>query len=300
MQPLYKYNMMELKEEILRKSKETSFKESRGFLVKDVYVITGGTGGMGKATARLVGKEGTVLLADISEERLAETKAELADKGITDVHCLTVDITSPEQVEALVQKTASLGDFKALIHTAGLSPTMADSKRITEVNLVGTGQLLDGFLPIAAKGSTAVCISSMSGHMVPKEGPYTELLKKPLLPDVVEKLERFTQGDSGAAYSLSKLGVILLVEDQAWDWGQKGARIVSLSPGIINTPMGRQEASKQPQMELMLKRTPLGREGEPAEMASVIEFLVSNKASYITGTDILVDGGTVANMPNHS
>ncbi len=79
MQPLYKYNMMELKEEILRKSKETSFKESRGFLVKDVYVITGGTGGMGKATARLVGKEGTGLLADISEERLAETKVELAD-----------------------------------------------------------------------------------------------------------------------------------------------------------------------------------------------------------------------------
>ena len=265
--------------------------------MKSVYVITGGTGGMGKAAAELVGKKGTVLLADISEERLEQTKAELEGKGITDVHCQTVDITSPENVEALVPKTASLGQMKALIHTAGLSPTMAESKRITEVNLVGTGLLLDKFLTIATKGSVAVCISSMSGHMAPKAGPYTEMLKKPLAPDVIEKMEQFAQGNAGAAYSLSKLGVILIVEDQAWNWGQKGARIVSLSPGTINTPMGRQEASKQPQMAAMLERTPLGREGEPSEIATVIDFLVSDGASYITGTDILVDGGTVASMP---
>src|SRR5699024_9200461 len=131
------------------------------------------------------------------------------------------------------------------IHTAGLSPTMASSKRITEVNLVGTGILLNEFIELAGPETVAVCISSMSGHFVPKEGPYTNLLVHPLDPNVIESMETITQGNPGAAYSLSKLGVQLIVEDQAWEWGEKGARIVSLSPGTINTPMGRQEASEQ-------------------------------------------------------
>ncbi len=261
-----------------------------------VYVITGGSGGMGKAAAELVGKKGTVLLADVSEQRLEDTKKELAAKGITDVHWQTVDITSAENVEALAEKAKSLGELKALIHTAGLSPTMADSRRITEVNLVGTGLLLDRFLPLATAGTVAVCISSMSGHMAAKEGPYTEVLKNALAPDAIEAMEQFAQGNSGAAYSLSKLGVQLIVQDKAWEWGQKGARIVSLSPGTINTPMGRKEASEQTEMKTLLDLTPLGREGEASEIASVVEFLISDAASYITGTDILVDGGTVANM----
>lgn len=262
----------------------------------NVYVITGGSGGMGKAIAELVGHKGTLLLADVSEERLIQTKEELALKGITNVHYQTVDITSKENVSKLAEKTASLGTLKGLVHTAGLSPTMADSKRITEVNLVGTGMILDAFLPLASQGTVAVCISSMSAHFVPKEGPYTNILKNPLAPNAIEQMEQFAQGNSGATYSFSKLGVLLIVEDQAWTWGQKGARIVSVSPGTIDTPMGRQEASKQEQMQVMLKNTPLLREGNPSEIATAVEFLLSDAASYITGTDLLVDGGTVANM----
>ena len=265
-------------------------------MTKQVYVITGGSGGMGKATAELVGKKGTVLLADVSEERLVQTKEELAAKGITDVHYQTVDITSKENVAALAEKASQLGTLKGLVHTAGLSPTMADSKRITEVNLVGTGIILDAFLPLATMGTSVVCISSMSGHMAPRQGPYTDILKQPLANNVIESMEQFSQGDSGASYSLSKLGVLLIVEDQAWAWGEKGARITSISPGTINTPMGRQEASQQEQMKMMLEITPLQREGEASEIASAVEFLLSDAASYITGIDLRVDGGTIANL----
>lgn len=265
-------------------------------MTKQVYVITGGSGGMGKATAELVGRKGTVLLADVSQERLIQIKEELAAKGITDVYYQTVDITSKENVAALAQKASELGTLKGLVHTAGLSPTMADSKRITEVNLVGTGIVLEAFLPLATEGTAVVCISSMSGYLAPRQGPHTEILKQPLAENVVETMEQFAQGNPGAAYSLSKLGIHLIVEDQAWVWGERGARITSLSPGTINTPMGRQEAAQQAQMKMMLDITPLRREGEASEIATAVQFLLSDAASYITGIDLRVDGGTVANL----
>ena len=251
---------------------------------------------MGKATAEIVGKKGTVLLADISEERLVSTKEELASKGITDVHYQTVDITSKENVASLAVKAAELGTLKGLVHTAGLSPTMADSRRITEVNLVGTGLVLDAFYPLATEGTSVVIISSMSGYMVPRQGPYVDVLKQPLADNAIEAMEQFAQGNSGAAYSMSKLGVQLIAEDQAWLWGQKGARINSLSPGTINTPMGRQEAAQQKEMAEMLKITPLLREGEASEIATAVDFLLSDAASYITGIDLRVDGGTIPNL----
>lgn len=262
-----------------------------------VYVITGGSGGMGKATAELVGKNGIVLLADVSEERLVQTKEELEAKGLTNIHYQTVDITSKENVAALAKKAAELGTLKGLVHTAGLSPTMADSRRITEVNLVGTGIVLDAFLPLATEGTAVVCVSSMSAYMAPRQGPFVDVLKNPLADNAVEAMEAFVQGNAGAAYSLSKVGVQLIVEDQAWTWGLKGARINSLSPGTINTPMGRQEAAQQAQMAEMLKITPLQREGEASEIATAVEFLLSDAASYISGIDLRVDGGTVANLP---
>lgn len=251
---------------------------------------------MGKAIAQALNKEDIFLLADVNEERLLQVKQELNNKGISQVHYQTVDITDRENVQALAEKAASLGELKSIINTAGLSPTMADAKRITEVNLKGTGIILDAFYEIAQAGTVAVCISSMSGHMMPKEGPYTEILKMPLAEDLQEKMAPFAEGNPGAAYSFSKLGVLLIVEDQAWKWGQKGARIVSVSPGTINTPMGRQEASQSEQMKVLLEKTPLQREGESTEIASAVAFLVSDAASYITGTDLRVDGGTVANL----
>lgn len=264
--------------------------------MKKVYVITGGSGGMGKEIAKYLGKKGSLLLVDIKEDRLATTVQELATKGITDVTIKTADIANQLQMQELADEAAKLGELGAIVHTAGLSPTMADSKKIMDVNLVGTAYILEAFLPYAQLGTVAVCIASMAAHMAPRVGPYSEILKKPLAPDFVEQMEVFTQGSSGTAYSLSKLGVLLIVEDQAWAWGQKGARIVSVSPGTIDTAMGRQEATQSKEMKSLLANTPLGREGESKEIASVVNFLCSEESSYITGTDIRVDGGTIANV----
>ena len=265
-------------------------------MTNQVYVITGGSGGMGKATAELVGKNGTVLLADISEERLEQTKQELAAKGITDVHYATVDITSRENVEALATKAAELGALKGLVHTAGISPTMGDAQKILDVNLTGTINVLNAFYPLATEGTSAVIISSMSGYMVPQQGPHMEVIRNPFGENTVETLVQFSQGNSGAAYTFSKLAVQVIAEDQAWHWGEKGARINSLSPGTINTAMGRQEAKQSEQMAQLLAITPLKREGEAHEIATAVEFLLSDAASYITGIDLRVDGGTVPNL----
>lgn len=262
-----------------------------------VYVITGGTGGMGKASARLLGKQGALLLADVNEERLAATAEELKADGIETVEYMTIDITERAAIRTLADKARSMGEFAGIIHTAGLSPTMADWKKIMEVNALGTAYILEEFLELAVPGSVAVCISSMSAHMVPANPELREMLKDPLAEGFMEKMEAATQGTPQASYPFSKVAVIEMVKDRAWFWGQKGARVVSISPGTINTAMGRQEAEKSQQMAVLLENTPLRREGEAAEIASVVEFLVSDAASYITGTDILVDGGTIANMP---
>lgn len=261
-----------------------------------VYVITGGTGGMGKAIARRFGHQGHLLLVDVNEERLIRTANELALEGIKSITTRKVDITNEEQVNELATITEEIGELGAVIHTAGLSPTMGEPRRILEVNSVGTALILQAFLPIATRESVAVCIASSAGHSVPRNDAYNSILTHPLAPEFLNRMEQMSQGDSGTAYAFSKLGVLLMVEDQAWEWGQKGARIVSLSPGTINTPMGRQEASKQEAMKVLLANTPLGREGEADEIASAVQFLCGSDASYITGTDILVDGGTTAGM----
>lgn len=261
-----------------------------------VYVITGGTGGMGKATALRLGKKGALLLADMSEERLAATATELKEAGIQTVEYMTADISNREAVKALAEKAASMGELAGLVHTAGLSPTMADWKKIMEVNAVGTAYILDEFLKIAGPETAAVCMSSMSAHMVPAPPELREMLKNPLAEGFMEKMEVATKGSTAASYPFSKISVIEMVKDLAWAWGEKGARLTSISPGTIDTQMGRAEKQQSQQMAVLLAHTPLRREGDADEIAKVVEFLLSDAASYITGTDILVDGGTIANM----
>lgn len=153
----------------------------------DVHVITGAAGGMGSKIAELVSEDGSVLLADLDEDGLVETKSDLESNGATDVHYEIVDITDVEKVRELAEKADSLGTLRSLVHTAGLSPTMADSRQITAVNLVGTEILLNEFIDLAGPETVVVCFSSMSGHYVPKDGPHTEMLQHPLANNAVEK-----------------------------------------------------------------------------------------------------------------
>jgi NAD(P)-dependent dehydrogenase (short-subunit alcohol dehydrogenase family) len=145
-----------------------------------------------------------------------------------------------------------------------------------------------------------VLIASQAGHFARDTASpeLTALLDDPLAGDLLPQLEALNPGllESAGAYGGSKLGVIRLAEREAVPWGALGGRVVSLSPGIIDTGMGQQEFAAQPMMAVMVEKTPLGRMGTDDEIASVVEFLCSDAASFITGSDILVDGGSTAAM----
>jgi NAD(P)-dependent dehydrogenase (short-subunit alcohol dehydrogenase family) len=251
-----------------------------------VAVITGAASGMGReCVGSLRGVADVVVAVDL--------KAPAID-GTVGVAC---DVSDPAQVDALVARVRELGPFRALAHAAGISPTMADVRRVFEVDLVGTQLLLDGFEAVAVPGSAAVCFSSSAAYQI---APFVDadqdaMLDDPLAPDFLDRAASAV-ADSGVAYSLAKRGVIRAVGRAAVRWGRRGGRVNSVAPGLIDTPMGREELEQQPMMKEMLERTPLGRLGEPREVAAVVAYLVSDAASFVSGIDVLVDGAMIQGM----
>jgi NAD(P)-dependent dehydrogenase (short-subunit alcohol dehydrogenase family) len=215
-------------------------------------------------------------------------------KGAEGVAC---DVADPGAVSSLVEQARLAGPLRGLVHAAGISPTMGDARRIFAVNLLGTALMLDGFTPLAAPGSAAVCIASSSAYqLAPFATPEGDaLLDDPLAPGRLDELAG-QYADSGFAYAMSKRGVIRAAARAAVRWGAAGGRVNSLSPGIIETPMGRQELEQQPYMRDMLAATPAGRAGKATDIASVVAFLVSDQASYVSGIDVLVDGGMLQGL----
>jgi len=250
---------------------------------------------MGSACARRLGRSHRLLLAEIDPARLEGACKRLAEQGL-EVVGETVDISDAGSVAALAERAASLGELGALVHTAGLSPTMADGRRIWSVNLAGSAQLMECFRPLCRAGSAAVLIASQAGHFA-RDAATPELdalLDDPLAPDFIERVEALDAGllEPAGAYGASKYGVIRMAVREAVPWGGAGGRVVSLSPGIIDTGMGRQEYAAQPVMAMMVEKTPLGRMGRDEEIAAAVGFFCSEDASFVTGTDLLVDGGS--------
>jgi NAD(P)-dependent dehydrogenase (short-subunit alcohol dehydrogenase family) len=196
------------------------------------------------------------------------------------------DLSYPDQL------VSALGSqpIGAFIHCAGLSPTMADAARIMEVNLAATMRLIEVVRPRMSEGGAAVLFASSAAHMqgMQLDGP----ISKVTTPEAVASLAVYTP-NSGAAYSVSKRGVYLLVRREAPAFGRRGARITSISPGIIDTPMGRQEMESQPVMGPLVERSSLKRSARAEEVGAVAAFLCSPAASFVSGTDILVDGGSM-------
>jgi NAD(P)-dependent dehydrogenase (short-subunit alcohol dehydrogenase family) len=262
----------------------------------DVVVITGGAGGMGQACARAAA--GRVLLLDVAAEPLEKAAAALAADGI-EVVTARCDVTSPADVAAAAERVRDLGRFRALVHTAGLSPTMADGRRVLEVDLAGTVRVTDALFPLVGPGSSAVLIGSIAGYT--DVAPAVEkLLDDPLADDFFAAVEAAldTSLDGATAYVLAKRGVMRLAERLAIPWGKAGGRVVSIAPGLIDTAMGRMELETQPIAKVMAEITPVQRPGAPLpgraeDIAAAVAFLISDGARFISGCDIRVDGGLV-------
>lgn len=262
---------------------------------KQIIVVTGGAGGIGTACARAF-KDDDLVITDYSQEAVDKTLADLQKEGysVTGIAC---DITDRRDLEKLKEFVASQGTFKALIHTAGVSGTVKDLKMLFDINLVATQMLLDTFYDLAVKDSVVVLLSSMMGHDVPEHKKCDAALRNPQESNSFEIVKKFVKGDSNLLYDYTKRGVMLITKESANKWGEKGARIVSVSPGVIETPMALKAAEEHPEkMEHIKSLTPLKRNGSPEDIAEVVAFLASDKASFITGTDILVDGGVFENI----
>ena len=270
---------------------------SKGIGTERRVLITGGAGGMGLACAALLGASGdSILLTDLHASALEAAVHSLAQSGI-DARGFPCDLADAGCGAAIAGALAEGPPLGALVHTAGLSPVMADWRKIIEVDLVGTARVLDAVLPFLASGSAAVCISSIAGHLMPEHPAVSALMAEPLAPGLLDALDTLPGqpvSNPAGAYAQAKRAVRALVAHSAAAFGARGVRIVSLSPGMITTPMGKLEFEQQPAMKSLLERTPLDRLGAPEEIASVVSFLCSPAAAFVTGCDLIVDGGVCA------
>jgi NAD(P)-dependent dehydrogenase (short-subunit alcohol dehydrogenase family) len=263
-------------------------------------LITGAAGGMGRACARLFGATQDLVLTDAAAPGLERFTEELRAEGFTVLGAHAGDLANDSVLAAIIADMAGTGPL-TLIHTAGLSPSLANADAIMKVNLVATVKLLDAIEPILRPGSAAVLIASSAGYLMPPIPDAHALMANPLTADFLTKInaliEGMSEGDAvkaaGISYSLSKQAVLTLTQRRALTWGPLGARITSISPGMILTPMGKKEVAT-PGGAMMQNAAPLGRPGVAADIALAAHYLASDQASFITGADLLVDGGSVA------
>ena len=259
---------------------------------KNVYVITGGAGGIGLAAAKEF-TDGIVMISDVNPAALEKGKEILEAAGIEAV-TKVCDITNRDQVKEMAKEAAALGNVKGVVHSAGVSGDIGRLDLVLKIDLLGTYYIIEEFLDVMGKDSSMVLIASMMADTVPPNAEQDALLLDPAQDDIIEKLIPFCNDDPHYAYDVCKRGVRLLAVKYAAAFGKKGARINSVSPGVIMTEMALKAAEEHPeQMKFMESVTPLGRNGKPEEIADVIAYLCSDKASFITGIDIKADGGAM-------
>lgn len=257
-----------------------------------------GPGQIGQAIARRVSFGKHILLADMRQDN-ADAAAEVLANAGYEVSTASVDVSSREAVQALVETATRLGEVAGLIHAAGVSPSQASPATILKVDLYGTALVLEAFGEVIARGGSGVVIASQSGHRLPPltveqnralaTTPVEDLLGLPFLqPDQVK--------DSLHAYQISKRGNSLRVMAEAVRWGRRGARINTISPGIVMTPLARDELTgpRGEGYRRMIEVSAAGRAGTPDEVGAVGALLMGPDGGFITGSDFLMDGGVTA------
>lgn len=250
---------------------------------------------MGVATARRIGNGRKVLLADYSDKGLQSAAEALRLSG-HDIETHVVDVSKYDQVVAFAEAVASGGRVDAVVHTAGLSPSQTGRQQSLEVNLLGTANVLEAFYSLATPGLSVVCVASLAGHLQGSLSPELEQhLATAPLDRLLDHPEIKSMPDQNA-YNYSKRGNILRVQAMSKAWGLKGSRVNTVSPGVIYTPMVHEELKGQHggYMKTLIEGSATARTGTPDDIANVVAFLISPDSSFISGTDILVDGGALA------
>ena len=265
--------------------------------MKDVMILTG-AGQIGMAIARRMGFGKKIIVGDRKPEN-ADTIARIMIEAGFDVIPLEVDISSRTSVLGMIEEAPKYGEISMFINAAGVSPSQASIEAILQVDLYGTAVLLEEIGKVIKKGGVGITISSQSGHRMPALGavvdeqlaitPADELLR-------LEALQPRNIKDTLHAYQLAKRCNVKRVMAEAVIWGRRGARINSISPGIIVTPLAIDEFNgpRGAFYKNMFANCPAGRPGTADEVANVAELLMSPQGAFITGADFLVDGGATA------
>ena len=263
--------------------------------MKEISVLVG-AGSIGLAIARRVGVGKITVLADYSLENAQSAAKTMEDAGF-ETRTIRTDLGSKEDILELVKFATGLGPVKHLINAAGVSPSQAPVEKILQVDLYGTSVLMEEFGKVIAEGGSGVFISSQSGHRLPAlsleenealaTAPVDDLLKLPFIAAITDTLK---------AYQYSKRCNVLRAAGEACKWGKRGATINTISPGIIITPLANDElhGPRKDGYLKMIAGAPAKRAGTPDEVGDLAEFLMSSRGRFISGTDILIDGGTTA------
>ena len=263
--------------------------------MKQVVILLG-AGSIGQAIARRVSVGKHLVLADYKQENAKVAAQTLEDAGY---ECSTIqaDLSSRESIKAMIAHAQQYGEITNLINAAGVSPSQASVEMILKTDLYGTAVLLEEVGKVIANGGSGLTISSQSGHRLGALSQEQsdalamtsteELLSLPFLKEINDTLK---------AYQYSKRCNVLRVMAEATKWGKRGATINSISPGIIITPLANDElhGPRKDGYLKMIEASPAGRAGTPDEVGGLAEFLMSSRGRFISGTDILIDGGTTA------
>ena len=265
--------------------------------MKNVMLLTG-AGQIGMAIARRVGYGMKIVIGDKRREN-AEALADTINKAGFTAIPVEMDLSSRASILALIDTAQQYGEISMLVNAAGVSPSQASIETILKVDLYGTAVLLEEVGKVISKGGVGVTVSSQSGHRMPALGieldeqlataPTEELL-------TLEALQPQNIRDTLHAYQMAKRCNVKRVMAEAVKWGDRGARINSISPGIIVTPLALDEFNG-PRGDFyrnMFAKCPAGRPGTADEVANVAELLMSDRGAFITGADFLIDGGATA------
>jgi NAD(P)-dependent dehydrogenase (short-subunit alcohol dehydrogenase family) len=273
------------------------FYDCEAFAMKTICVITGGGSGMGLAAAKLLGQRHRVLIAGRRAAKLESALGELEQAGV-EAEALACDVADRASVQNLAGQAAAKGPVAVVIHGAGMSPHMGDWETILQVNALGTVHVNSAFYGVLEAGGCLIDIASMSGYLftpVPSDWETYALSRTDtglFMEKMTARVNAFPESHrGGVAYSMSKHFVTWYARGDAGKFGEKGVRVLSVSPGLFDTPMGDAERESA---ATILPRCALKRMGRPEEIAALLAFCAGPGAGYLTGADILCDGGYVA------